>query len=104
MGTRVDWLLWLMTAVFILTASSWLWEFYQLTATEKAAEARDADLMARVEQNRVLVENNREKLDAMIQQAKLGPRHTSCDTVKILADARRLGMAIPHQPVEDRCP
>lgn len=32
-----------------------------------------------------------------------GPRHTACDTKAILADARRLGVDLPHYEVEDRC-
>lgn len=44
-----------------------------------------------------------QRIDAMYQSMRLGPRHTACDTVLILNDLRAIGLKLPRYPVEDRC-
>lgn len=58
---------------------------------------------ARVQQLLGIVAENRRTLQALEQAQRIGPRHTACDTKRILEDLRARGVTLPPYEVEERC-
>lgn len=71
--------------VFAVTAYNW---FITETTVERMKKQNEIE---------------HQRIDAMYESMRLGPRHTACDTVLILNDLRAIGIPLPTYPVESRC-
>lgn len=111
---KTYWYMFLLLGLAIISWIGWMNErtdklAYVERLAEDLREYRDGStqlkeqILDEVQRNKSRLDANKEKLDALLDAQRAGPRHTACDTKQILGDLRSGGKVAPHYPVEDRC-